>query len=285
MEIKSFYHQDTQTFCHLLYDKQVGVGAIIDPVMDYNANSGEISYRFADEVIACVTHLNIRIDYILETHVHADHLSAAQYMKTHLGGRVFIGCHVDVVQAHFDQVFDLNSQQEALFDGFIAPDECLTLGNISIKALSTPGHTPACTSYVVTSADNPTHAFVGDTLFMPDVGTARCDFPGGDADTLYQSIQQLFSLGDETILHMCHDYPPQGREVRSWVTVKEQRSSNVHCADSISQAQFVDIRESRDANLAAPSLILPSLQVNIRAGYLPDEDQNGRRFLKIPLRC
>ena len=285
MQIESFYHQDTQTFCHLVYDESSLDCAMIDPVMDYKPNSGVASYEFSDDIIARAKSLGLKLKYILETHVHADHLTAAQYIKSELGGEVVIGAYVGKVQHHFDQVFDLNSEQEALFDYLIKPDEALSVGDISIKAISTPGHTPACMSYIVTCNDDLTkHVFVGDTLFMPDVGTARCDFPGGDAHALYQSIQSILSLGDHTQLHMCHDYPPEGRSVRSVVSVKEQKEKNIHCADGISETKFIEMRQARDANLAAPRLILPSLQVNIRAGVLPQADTQGRRFLKIPLR-
>jgi len=285
MQIESFYHEDTQTFCHLVYDEVSKQAAIIDPVLDYKPNSGATSHVFSDEVIKQVRALGLQLQYILETHVHADHLTAAQYIKATLGGEIYIGSHVTKVQKHFDQVFDLNSEQEALFDHLIKPDESLNLGDdIVIKGISTPGHTPACMSYVVTAPNEPTHVFVGDTLFMPDVGTARCDFPGGDAHSLYQSIQTLFALGDDTQLHMCHDYPPNNRPVRSVVSVKEQKETNIHCADDKSEAEFIAMRQARDANLEAPRLILPSLQVNIRAGVLPEADEAGRRFLKIPLR-
>ncbi|WP_353347423.1 MBL fold metallo-hydrolase [Oceaniserpentilla sp. 4NH20-0058] len=284
MKIESFYHQDTQTFCHLLYDEVSQKAAIIDPVLDYKANSGKIGHEFSDTVIERVKTLNLTLHYILETHVHADHLSAAQYIKQLIGGQVYIGSQVSKVQQHFDDVFNLNSLQESLFDHLIEPNNSLMLGDIVITAISTPGHTPACMSYVVTRPNDVTHVFVGDTLFMPDIGTARCDFPGGDAHSLYQSVQTLYALGDETLLHMCHDYPPEQRGVRSVVTVKEQRESNIHCADGITEAQFIKIRQGRDLGLDAPRLILPSLQVNIRAGFLPEADEKGRRFLKIPLR-
>jgi glyoxylase-like metal-dependent hydrolase (beta-lactamase superfamily II) len=284
MQIESFYHQDTQTFCHILYDETTAEAAVIDPVMDYKPNSGETSFAFADEVITRVKGLGLTVSFILETHVHADHLTAAQYIKQHLGGRILIGDKVSIVQAHFDQVFDLHSQQEALFDGLVSSGDVLKLGGMSIHALSTPGHTPACQSYVVRVANEPAHVFVGDTLFMPDVGTARCDFPGGDAHALYQSIQSLYALGDDTQLHMCHDYPPNGRAVRSVVSVKEQKQHNIHVSQNTSESAFITKRQARDANLDAPRLILPSLQVNVRAGHLPEPDTSGRRFLKIPLR-
>lgn len=283
MQIESFYHQDTQTFCHILYDEASLQGAIIDPVMDYKPNSGKVSFEFADQVIARAKALALDVKYILETHVHADHLTAAQHFKQELGGKILIGEKVSIVQAHFDQVFDLNSQKEALFDDVIAANEVLNLGGMTIQALSTPGHTPACSSYVVREDDEPAHVFVGDTIFMPDVGTARCDFPGGDAHALFQSIQSLYALGDDTQLHMCHDYPPNGRDIRSVVSVKEQKMDNIHCSEGVSEAEFIARRQARDAQLDAPRLILPSLQVNVRAGHLPEPDSKGRRFLKIPL--
>lgn len=283
MQIESFYHQDTQTFCHILYDEASLQGAIIDPVMDYKPNSGKVSFDFADQVIARAKALALDVKYILETHVHADHLTAAQHFKQELGGKILIGEKVSIVQAHFDQVFDLNSQKEALFDDVIAANEVLNLGGMTIQALSTPGHTPACSSYVVREDDEPAHVFVGDTIFMPDVGTARCDFPGGDAHALFQSIQSLYALGDDTQLHMCHDYPPNGRDIRSVVSVKEQKMDNIHCSEGVSEAEFIAKRQARDAQLDAPRLILPSLQVNVRAGHLPEPDNKGRRFLKIPL--
>lgn len=284
MQIESFYHQDTQSFCHILYDEMTLQAAIIDPVMDYKANSGQTSFIFADDVIARVNSLGLKVLFILETHVHADHLSAAQHIKQQLGGRILIGDKVSQVQAHFDQVFAINSQQEALFDGLLSAGDVLELGEVTIQALATPGHTPACLSYVVRAPNESVHVFVGDTLFMPDIGTARCDFPGGDAIQLYRSIQSIFALGDDAQLHMCHDYPPNGRDVRSVVSVAEQKRDNIHVSQGVSESEFVAIREARDENLAAPRLILPSLQVNVRAGHLPSVDEQGRRFLKIPIR-
>lgn len=283
MQIESFYHQDTQSFCHILYDEMTLQAAIIDPVMDYKANSGQTSFIFADDVIARVNSLGLKVLFILETHVHADHLSAAQHIKQQLGGRILIGDKVSQVQAHFDQVFAINSQQEALFDGLLAAGDVLELGEVTIQALATPGHTPACLSYVVREPNESVHVFVGDTLFMPDIGTARCDFPGGDAIQLYRSIQSIFALGDDAQLHMCHDYPPNGRDVRSVVSVAEQKRDNIHVSQGVSESEFVAKREARDENLAAPRLILPSLQVNVRAGHLPSTDEQGRRFLKIPI--
>ncbi len=284
MRIESFYHQDTQTFCHLVYDEQARLGALIDPVADYKANNGKVSHEFMDEIITRIQSLDLSISYVLETHVHADHLTAAQYVKSHVGGQVFIGHNVGEVQSHFDQVFGINSAKEHLFDGLLKPGDALTVGDMTLQALATPGHTPACLSYVVRAPNEPVHVFVGDTLFMPDVGTARCDFPGGDAQALYRSIQSIYALGDDAQLHMCHDYPPNGREVRSVVSVLEQKQHNIHCTQDTSEAAFVAKRQGRDAQLDAPRLILPSLQVNVRAGFLPPADEQGRRFLKIPLR-
>ncbi|WP_283786811.1 MBL fold metallo-hydrolase [Bermanella sp. WJH001] len=284
MHIQSYYHHDTQTFCHLVIDDPSKEAVLIDPVADYKANTGKVSHEFSDEIIQNVGAHGLTVKYILETHVHADHLSDAQYIKQQLGGQVLIGEKVTAVQQHFDEVFGLNSQKEALFDGLVSAGDTLSVGGITLQALATPGHTPACLSYVARSSDEPVHVFVGDTLFMPDVGTARCDFPGGDAKALYQSIQSIYALGDDAQLHMCHDYPPKGREVRSVVSVKEQKADNIHCAGKTSESEFTEKRQARDANLDAPRLILPSLQVNVRAGYLPEQDKSGRRFLKIPLR-
>ncbi|MFT5592889.1 MAG: glyoxylase-like metal-dependent hydrolase (beta-lactamase superfamily II) [Oceanicoccus sp.] len=284
MQIDSFYHQDTQTFCHVVFDEKSKEAVLIDPVADYKANTGGVSHGFSDDIIARITEQGLSLKFILETHVHADHLSDAQYIKQQSGGRVLIGDKVITVQHHFDELFALTSEKDALFDGLLSAGDAITVGDVVIQALQTPGHTPACLSYVVRAAGEVIHVFVGDTLFMPDVGTARCDFPGGDAKALYQSIQSLYALGDETQLHVCHDYPPNNRAVRSVVSVKEQKQHNIHCAHNISESAFIEKRQTRDAQLDAPRLILPSLQVNIRAGHLPDEDGNGRRFLKIPLR-
>jgi glyoxylase-like metal-dependent hydrolase (beta-lactamase superfamily II) len=284
MHIQSYYHHDTQTFCHLVVDDLSNEAVLIDPVADYKANTGKVSHEFSDEIITYVNGQGLTLKYVLETHVHADHLSDAQYIKQHLGGQVFIGQNVALVQQHFDEVFGLNSQKEALFDGLVSEGDVISVGEITIQALATPGHTPACLSYVVRTPNESTHVFVGDTLFMPDIGTARCDFPGGDAKALYQSIQSIYALGDDAQLHMCHDYPPEDREVRSVVSVQEQKAHNVHCAGKTSESEFIEKRQARDANLDAPRLILPSLQVNVRAGHLPEQDKLGRRFLKIPLR-
>lgn len=284
MKIESFYHLDTQTFCHLVYDEGARLAILIDPVADYKSNSGRVSYEFMDEVIARCRTLSLEVLYLLETHVHADHLTAAQYAKQHLGGQVLIGDQVTKVQRHFDDVFGLNSATESLFDGYIREGDTLEVGDFTLQALATPGHTPACLSYVVRASGEPPHVFVGDTLFMPDIGSARCDFPGGDAKALYASIQSIYALGNDAQLHMCHDYPPKGREVRSVTTVEEQKANNIHCAEGVSETAFIEKRQSRDAQLDAPRLILPSLQVNIRAGYLPEADTQGRRFMKIPVR-
>ncbi|MGR6874261.1 MBL fold metallo-hydrolase [Pseudomonas sp. HK3] len=284
MQIESFYHETTQTFSHLVFDEATDDAALIDPVADYQASTGSVSHVFSDEIMGRIKQRGLNLIYVLETHVHADHLSDAQYIKSQVGGRVLIGENVVSVQRHFDEVFALTSYKEALFDGLLSNSDVLTLGNISIQVLATPGHTPACLSYVVRSANDVAHVFVGDTLFMPDVGTARCDFPGGDAQALYQSIQSIYALGDDAQLHMCHDYPPNERDVRSVVSVKEQKSHNIHCAQNISESAFIEKRQARDKTLDAPKLILPSLQVNVRAGHLPAVDANGRCFLKISLR-
>ena len=283
LHIESFYHQGSQTFCHLLVDLKSSVAALIDPVQDYAVNSGGITHDFMLNIIEKIEHHNWRLDWILETHVHADHLSGAQFVKRKLGGQVAISRHVKDVQHHFDGVFALDSEIEALFDVLVSHGQTLALGDHSIEVLETPGHTPACLTYVVEDKTSK-YAFIGDTLFMPDVGTARCDFPGGSAEKLYDSIMSIYALGDSTDLYICHDYPPDSREAQHQVSVKEQTNHNVHCASGISKSQFVKIRQARDATLAAPRLILPSLQVNIRAGFLPTADEKGRRFMRTPVK-
>jgi len=283
INIESFYHQDSQTFCHLIIDGETKTAALVDPVMDYNAAGGRFSYEFICAILASIKDRQLTLGWILETHIHADHLTAAQYVKQQAGGQVVTSTCVSGVQQHFDGVFDLHSEQEALFDVLVESGDTLPLGASAIEVLSTPGHTQACLTYVVRS-DEQVSAFIGDTLFMPDVGTARCDFPGGDGAQLYDSIQTIFSLGDETQLYLCHDYPPENREACASISVAQQKKNNIHCGQGVSKEQFVKVRLQRDETLAPPKLLLPSLQINIRAGYLPDADHEGRRFLRIPIR-
>ncbi|MGA0824637.1 MAG: MBL fold metallo-hydrolase, partial [Burkholderiaceae bacterium] len=254
---------------------------IIDSVLDYDAKSGRTTTASADQVVAYVRQNQLRVQWILETHAHADHLTAAPYLRQLLGGKIGIGRPITQVQKVFKGIFNLEksfcedgSQFDALFDD----GETFSVGELTFQVMAVPGHTPACMAYRVGDA-----VFVGDTLFMPDVGTARCDFPGGSATTLYASIQKLLSLPGETRLFMCHDYPPDNRAVRFETTVAEQRQSNIHVHDGVSEDQFVKMRSERDAGLAMPTLLLPSIQVNIRAGELPPAEANGTAYLKIPL--
>ncbi len=283
INVESFYHQDSQTFCHLIVDGETNTAALVDPVMDYNGAGGRFSYEFISGVLDIIKERQLHLNWILETHIHADHLTAAQYVKQHAGGQVVAARCVSHVQQHFDEVFDLHSHQEALFDVLVQSGDRLPLGASSIEVLATPGHTQACLTYVV-QGDEQVSAFIGDTLFMADVGTARCDFPGGDGAQLYESIQKIYALGDDARLYLCHDYPPESREACASIRVELQKKNNIHCRAGISKLQFVEVRRQRDETLAPPKLLLPSLQINIRAGFLPDVDSKGRRFLRIPIR-
>jgi len=280
--IQAFFDEKTFTVSYVVADEDTRACAIVDSVLDYDPASGRTATDSADEVIAFVRDRNYDLQWILETHVHADHLSAAPYINEQLGGRVGIGSHVTTVQGVFGGVFNAESgfpTDGSQFDHLFQDGESFKLGDIEARAIHTPGHTPACMVYVIGDA-----AFVGDTLFMPDFGTARTDFPGGDAATLYRSIQRIFALPDETRLFMCHDYKAPGRDEYAWeTTVAEERAKNIHVHDGVSEDEFVKFREERDATLAMPNLILPSVQVNMRAGHLPPAEDNGTRYLKIPL--
>ena len=278
--IQSSFDPATSTVTHIVADPITRRAAIIDSVLDYDPKSGRTSRASADAVIAHVREAGLAVDWLLETHAHADHLSAAPYLKQQLGGRIGIGAHIRQVQGVFKSIFnarDMNTNG-AEFDHLFEDGEHFHIGEIDVEVMHTPGHTPACLTYVVGQ-----DAFVGDTLFMPDYGTARCDFPGGDAATLFRSIRKVLSLAPETRLHLCHDYPPEGREPAWETTVAEQRNSNIHVHDGITEAEFVAMRTARDKTLAMPTLILPSIQVNVRAGNLPPAEDNGVRYLKIPL--
>lgn len=282
LKIESFYHQDSQTYSHLAVDLTTGVAAIIDPVMDYDPNTGKIRYDFIDQLLERIHENQFSLKWILETHVHADHLTSAQYLKQKTQAQVVIAKTVASVQKHFDVKFDLHSENEDLFEVLVTDGDKLPLGNFEIEVMATPGHTQACMTFLIADGQQ-IHGFIGDTLFMPDIGSARCDFPGGDAEELYASIQKLYALPDDTKLYLCHDYPPEGRQPQALVTVKEQKNNNIHCQFNTALEEFVAVRKGRDANLAAPRLILPSLQVNIRAGHLPEQDLQGRVFIKIPI--
>ena len=278
-DVKAFFDENTYTVTYVVAVSDAA--AIIDPVLDYNAASGRTGTQSADAVIDYVKAKGLEVEWILETHVHADHLSAAQYLKTQLGGRIGIGADVATVQNTFKGIFNMTDLaiDGSQFDQLFIDGDSFRIGDVEGQVLHTPGHTPACVTYVIGDA-----AFVGDTLFMPDFGTARTDFPGGSAQTLYRSIQRILSLPDDTRLFMCHDYKAPGRDEYRWeTTVAEQRDRNVHIGAGVSEDQFVEFREARDAQLGMPALILPSLQANIRAGDLPEPEDNGVRYFKVPI--
>jgi glyoxylase-like metal-dependent hydrolase (beta-lactamase superfamily II) len=279
--VHGIFDASTWTVTYVVYEKEGSACAIIDSVLDYDPKSGRTSTESADKVIEFVQEKKLSVQWIFETHAHADHLTAAPYLKAHLGGQTAIGDHITAVQHVFKGVFNLEAsfqEDGTQFDHLLKVDELFAIGNLTAKALYVPGHTPACVAYQVGDA-----VFVGDTLFMPDVGSARCDFPGGCAKTLYASARKLLSLPASTRLFMCHDYPPETRDVKFETTVAEQRAHNIHLHDGISEDEFVRMRTARDATLAMPVLILPAVQVNIRAGEFPPKDDNGVSYLKIPL--
>ena len=271
----------TWTVTYVVYQREGGACAIIDSVLDYDAKSGHTSHASADQVVRFVHEHHLQVKWILETHAHADHLTAAPYLKEKLGGQIGIGARITTVQQVFHKVFNLEPEFKtdgSQFDVLLKPGQPIALDDAVGEVIDVPGHTPACVAYQFGDA-----VFVGDTLFMPDVGTARCDFPGGDAKTLYASVQKLLSLPDDTRLFMCHDYPPTNRPVAFESTVAEQRAHNIHVHEGVSEAGFVAMRTQRDATLEMPVLILPAVQVNIRAGEFPPAEANGTRYLKIPL--
>lgn len=291
MTVEGFFDPTTCTISYLLFDSGSGECALIDSVLDYDPKSGRTRTASADQLIARVAALGARVRWLLETHVHADHLSAAPYLKTRVGGEIAIGRHVTRVQDVFGKLFNAGpafAHDGSQFDRLLDDGDTLALGALSIRAMHTPGHTPACMTYVVTEA-HAAHdargaaAFVGDTLFMPDYGTARCDFPGGDARSLYRSIRKVLSLPPATRLYMCHDYQPNGRAIQYASTVADELRENVHIREGVTEDDFVAMRTARDATLDMPVLMLPSVQVNMRAGRLPEPEDNGVRYLKIPL--
>ncbi|MFM7849848.1 MAG: MBL fold metallo-hydrolase [Rubrivivax sp.] len=280
-QVHGLFDQATWTVTYVVHDGPGTACAIIDSVLDYDPKSGRTRTTSADEVIAYVKAHNLHVQWILETHAHADHLSAAPYLKQHLGGQIAIGARITGVQKVFKGIFNLEPEfavDGSQFDVLLGDDQVIEFGALSARVMSVPGHTPACVAYQVGDA-----VFVGDTLFMPDVGTARCDFPGGDARTLYASVRRILSLPGDTRLFMCHDYPPSGRPIAFETTVAAQRRANIHVHDGISEERFVQMRTKRDATLEMPVLILPAVQINIRAGRMPPEEANGTAYLKIPL--
>jgi glyoxylase-like metal-dependent hydrolase (beta-lactamase superfamily II) len=280
-QIHPVYDDITGTITYIVFDRPGGHAAVIDPVLDYQANSATTNTRLADAALAFIAEHQLKTDWILETHAHADHVSAAHYLKEKIGGKISIGKQICQVQKVFKNLFNLGSDftpDGSQFDHLFAEDEEFKIGALTARALFVPGHTPADMAYQIGDT-----IFVGDTLFMPDVGTARCDFPGGDAHMLYQSIKKLLAFPDQTRLFMCHDYPTSGRAAQWMATVGEQRAHNIHVNDTISETDFVRRRNARDATLSKPNLILPSIQINIRAGQLPAPESNGISYLKIPL--
>ena len=276
------FDEATHTVSYVVWDPTTCRAAIIDPVLDYDHRTGRVSHRSADDLLGFVADQGLSVDWVLETHAHADHLSAAPYLKEKTGAPIGIGARITEVQRTFAPVFGLDdvSGDGREFDRLFRDGNTIALGGLQVEVMNTPGHTPACVSYRIGEA-----VFVGDTLFMPDYGTARADFPGGDARTLYRSIHRLLALPDATRLYLCHDYKAPGRDHFAWeTTVGEEKTRNIHVGGGVDEASFVAMREARDATLAAPVLLLPSLQVNIRAGRLPDPDRDGRRFLRIPLK-
>jgi len=280
--IQPFFDSGSSTFSYVVYEAPGSACAVIDSVLDYDHKAGRTGTEQADAIIAFVRAQGLQVQWLLETHAHADHLSAAPYLRAQLGGRIAIGEGIRQVQKVFKTVFNLEPGfrlDGSQFDQLLTPDQTFSIGNLPVRALHVPGHTPADMAFLIGAHD----LFVGDTLFMPDVGTARCDFPGGDAEQLYQSIQTLLAFPADTRLHLCHDYPPEGREAQSQTTVAAQRQGNIHVRDGMDQAQFVAMRTARDATLPMPVLLMPAVQVNIRAGQLPPAEDNGVRYIKIPL--
>ncbi len=278
--VKGFFDPATNTISYVVKDPASAACAIVDSVMDIDYAAGRITYTHADELIAYVRDQALTLEWLIETHVHADHLSAAPYIQRQLGGQIGIGRNITVVQDTFGKIFNEGTEFQrdgSQFDRLFDDGDTYTVGTMTCTALHTPGHTPACMTHVMGDA-----AFVGDTLFMPDGGSARADFPGGDAGQLYDSIQKVLSLPDEMRLFMCHDYGPNGRDIAYETTVREERAHNIHVAGK-SREEFVALRTARDRTLAMPKLIIPSLQINMRGGDLPPADEDGKRFLKVPI--
>jgi len=285
MHIEGFFDPSTGSNSYLVFDGDRERVVVVDSVLDYDPRNGRTSTGNADRLIDRIVETGARLEWILETHVHADHLSAAAYLQQRLGGRTGIGEQVTVVQRFFGQLFNAGdgfATDGSQFDHLFVDGETITVGSLRITALHTPGHTPACVSYLFADGEQQA-VFVGDTLFMPDTGTARCDFPGGDAHALYRSLCRLLALPPQTRLYLCHDYPPHERPNAFFSSVGEQRRSNIHVHDGVGEEEFVDLRRRRDATLAAPVLLLPAVQVNMRGGTLPEAEANGTRYLKIPL--
>jgi glyoxylase-like metal-dependent hydrolase (beta-lactamase superfamily II) len=280
-DVHGFFDKATGTITYVIHKGKESPCAIIDSVLDFNPHSGRTGTSSAEQVISYVKDNNLKLEWILETHAHADHISAASFLKRSLGGKTAIGKHITDVQNVFKNIFNLDKsfkEDGSQFDRLLDDESDFQVGQLNGKVLFVPGHTPACVAYQFGDA-----IFVGDTMFMPDVGTARCDFPGGNAKHLYSSIRKILSFPDSTRLFMCHDYPPNQRDVKFETTVREQRTKNIHAHDGISEAEFVSMRTARDKTLDMPALIFPAVQINIRAGEFPQKEENGTAYLKIPL--
>jgi glyoxylase-like metal-dependent hydrolase (beta-lactamase superfamily II) len=280
-EVTAFFDEATNTISYVVRDRSSSSCAVIDPVMDIDYAAGRITYNHADEIIAFVKANALKLEWLIETHVHADHLSGAPYIQSRLGGKIGIGRNITIIQETFGKVFNEGTEFQrdgSQFDALFDDGDTYQIGAMKVLALYTPGHTPACMTHVVGDA-----AFVGDTLFMPDGGSARADFPGGDAGTLYDSIQRVLALPDETRLFMCHDYGPGGRNIAWETTVADEKAHNIHVGGGKTRDEFIAFREARDAQLDMPKLIIPSLQVNMRAGDMPPADEGGKTFLKVPV--
>lgn len=279
--VKGFFDEATNTVSYVVKDPASKACAIIDSVMDIDYAAGRISYQSADEIIRYVQDQGLTVEWLIETHAHADHLSAAPYIQCKLGGKLGIGENIKIVQEVFGKIFNEGTKFQrdgSQFDRLFKDGDTYTIGGMKVFAILTPGHTPACMTHVIGNA-----AFVGDTLFMPDGGTARADFPGGDAKVLFHSIKRVLALPDAMRLFMCHDYAPGGREIKWETSVAEQKATNIHVREGVSEGEFVKMRTERDATLGLPKLIIPSIQVNIRGGQLPEPDDSGKRFLKVPV--
>lgn len=281
INIKTFFDADTATFTHIVSDPSTQKCAIIDSVLDYDQYSGRTKTKSTDQVISYINQEKLSVEWILDTHIHADHITASHYLKGKLGGKIGIGAKIKDVLALWVPIFNTSKDTNldaSQFDHLFEDDEVFKLGNVDVKVLHTPGHTPACSSYLIEDA-----IFVGDTIFMPDIGTARTDFPGGSAATLYDSVKKILSLSDEVRVFMCHDYPPEGRDVAWLTTVKEQKEKNVLIHDGISKEKYVTVRNKRDEGKAVPKLLLPSIQANLRAGTFGAPEDNNVRYIKIPV--
>jgi len=280
-EVAVFFDQQSNTFSYVIQDPTSDACAIVDSVLDFDYPSGHFSTAGADAIKEYIQERNLRVEWHIETHVHADHLSAAPYLQEHLGGKLAIGEQIITVQETFGKLFNEGTEFQrdgSQFDRLLKDGDTYTIGNMTATAIHTPGHTPACMIHIVGNA-----AFVGDTIFMPDAGTARADFPGGSAHELYRSVQKILALPPETRLYLCHDYGPNGREVDYQTTVAEQRQHNIHVNKNIDEQQYVEMRETRDKTLGMPSLIMPSIQTNMRGGHFPEAETNGVVYLKVPI--